>query len=64
MVSFNCPHCGLPLEAPREWDGETLTCPRCEGAMTLQLPSVKQVLAASAVGLGLAALAAFFGFDD
>ncbi len=29
-VSFNCPHCNQPLEAPSEMTGETTECPSCK----------------------------------
>jgi hypothetical protein len=64
MVSFNCPHCGDSLQAPSYMDGQTQQCPTCNGLVTLQVVSGKQVVQSVILGAGLGLLAAFLGIDD
>ena len=60
MVSFNCPHCGNLLEAPAHMDGQTNECPYCDGLVTLQVMSTKQIVGATIAGVTLGILGAFF----
>ena len=48
IVQFNCPHCGAFLEASADVDGETHPCPECEGQVTLQVVTPKQVIGGAA----------------
>lgn len=42
VVNFNCPHCGIRLEAPAECDGETRHCPRCDGLVYIHVPTTRE----------------------
>lgn len=33
--TFNCPHCGNPLEAQEEWRGQQTDCPYCSQTITI-----------------------------
>lgn len=41
MISFNCPSCQQPLNAPEELQGKTFTCPHCKNSGVVPLQSVQ-----------------------
>lgn len=64
MVTFACPHCGNVLEAPSNMDGQTNSCPYCNGMVTLQVMTTKQAVTTGLVVGTIAVLAGLFGLDS
>jgi uncharacterized paraquat-inducible protein A len=66
MAEFDCPHCGLSLEAPAQLDGETHACPRCERPVTLRVVTTTEAVKAGMVAgiFGVLAAAIFGGGDN
>lgn len=43
-ISFNCPGCKQPIEAPEEMAGQVAACPTCDAQMTIPAAAKPQTL--------------------
>jgi DNA-directed RNA polymerase subunit RPC12/RpoP len=37
--TFNCPTCGQPILAKRDWVGRQMKCPSCDTRITITVPA-------------------------